>query len=153
MSVARHATAKIAFAGIICELERGTGQDIMTTPKRKIGAVFLVEDEAMIRMMVAEMLEDLGYTVTAEASDIDEAVKLAQSARFDVAILDVNVNGKVVTPVAKTIEARRLPFVFVTGYGVQGIPEEFRSRPALQKPFQMDMLAGMIEKALGSAAA
>jgi hypothetical protein len=55
--------------------------------------------------------------------------------------------------VAKTIEARRLPFVFVTGYGVQGIPEEFRSRPALQKPFQMDVLAGMIEKALGSAAA
>ena len=57
------------------------------------------------------------------------------------------------TELPTAIEARRLPFVFVTGYGVQGIPEEFRSRPTLQKPFQMEMLAGMIEKAIGSAAA
>jgi CheY-like chemotaxis protein len=125
----------------------------MTASKPRAGSVFLVEDEAMIRMMVAEMLEDLGYVVVAEASDIESAVPLAQSARFDVAILDVNVNGKVVTPVAQAIEARRLPFVFVTGYGVQGIPEEFRDRPALQKPFQMATLAGMIEDALGNAAA
>jgi CheY-like chemotaxis protein len=125
----------------------------MIAPKPRVGSVFLVEDEAMIRMMVAEMLEDLGYVVVAEASEIDDAVRLAQTARFDVAILDVNVNGKVITPVAQTIEARRLPFIFATGYGVQGIPEEFRDRPALQKPFQMDMLAGMIEDALGNAAA
>jgi CheY-like chemotaxis protein len=139
---------------LFANLEAGKGKDSIMMATRPQGcSVFLVEDEVMIRMMVAEMLEDLGYVVVAEASDIESAVPLAQSARFDVAILDVNVNGKVVTPVAQAIEARRLPFVFVTGYGVQGIPEEFRDRPALQKPFQMATLAGMIEDALGNAAA
>jgi lytic murein transglycosylase len=60
--------------------------------------VFLVEDEVMIRMMVADMLEELGHSVAAEAGEISEAVKLAQSTEFDLAILDVNVNGKVITP-------------------------------------------------------
>ncbi|MBN9001596.1 MAG: response regulator, partial [Rhizobiales bacterium] len=70
-----------------------------------------------------------------------------------IAILDVNVNGKVITPVARAIAARKRPFVFATGYGTQGMPEEFRSRPALQKPFQMETLAQMIEAALKSAVA
>jgi CheY-like chemotaxis protein len=117
------------------------------------GSVFLVEDETMIRMMVAEMLEDLGYKVAGEAGDVDEALRLVETLDFDIAILDVNVNGKVVTPVARAIAARKRPFVFATGYGTQGMPEEFRSRPALQKPFQMETLAQMIEVALKSAAA
>ena len=106
----------------------------------------------MIRMMVAEMLEDLGYTIVAEAGELADAMRLAQSARFDVAILDVNVNGKVVTPVAHVIEERGLPYIFTTGYGAQGVPEEFRDRPILQKPFQMDTLARMIETAIRTAA-
>jgi DNA-binding NtrC family response regulator len=121
------------------------------TPRR--GSVFLVEDEVMIRMMVAEMLEELGYTIAAQAGELDEAMRLARSVRFDVAILDVNVNGKVVTPVARAIEKRQLPYIFATGYGTQGIPEEFRDRPTLQKPFQMDTLASMIETAIRTAAA
>lgn len=63
-----------------------------------LGSVFLVEDEIMIRMMVAEMLDELGYIITAETGEIDEAIQLAQSAKFDLAILDVN--GKVISPVA-----------------------------------------------------
>ena len=69
-------------------------------------SVFLVEDEVMIRMMVADMLEELGHTVAAEAGEIGEAVKLVHSTEFDIAILDVNVNGKVITPVAELITAR-----------------------------------------------
>ena len=112
------------------------------------GSVFLVEDEAMIRMMVADMLEDLGYRVAAEAGDIGEATRLARSCAFDIAILDVNVNGKVISPVAEVIQARNIPFVFATGYGAQGLPEEYRDRPTLQKPFQMDTLKGMLERTL-----
>jgi DNA-binding NtrC family response regulator len=126
----------------------------MTALRSSAGAVFLVEDEVMIRMMVAEMLEDLGYTVAAEAGEIRQAMKLAETADFDIAILDVNVNGKVISPVAKAIEHRNRPFIFATGYGTQGMPEEFRGRPALQKPFQIETLARMIEHTLrGSAAA
>jgi CheY-like chemotaxis protein len=116
-------------------------------------SVFLVEDEVMIRMMVADMLEELGYSIAAEAGDINEAVKLAQSAEFDLAILDVNVNGKVISPVADLIAARNRPFIFATGYGSSGLPAEYRDRPALQKPFQIETLARMIEQTLNRNAA
>lgn len=116
----------------------------MTESNQPGGAVFLVEDEVMIRMMVADMLEELGYRIAAEAGEINEAIRLAGSAEFDVAILDVNVNGKVISPVAEALAVRNKPFIFVTGYGAQGLPEEFRDRPALQKPFQMETLAQML---------
>jgi CheY-like chemotaxis protein len=129
------------------------GKDtIMTVARPPGGSVFLVEDEVMIRMMVADMLEELGYSVAAEAGEIDEAMKLAQSAEFDLAILDVNVNGKVISPVADLIRARNLPFIFATGYGSAGVPEQYRDRPALQKPFQIETLAKMIDSALGTEA-
>ena len=117
-----------------------------TRPPR--GSVFLVEDEVMIRMMVADMLEELGYTVAAEAGDIAEAIHLAQTTFYDFAILDVNVNGKVISPVADLVKARNLPFIFATGYGSSGLPEEYRDRPALQKPFQIESLGKAIENAL-----
>ena len=118
-------------------------------PTRPAGcSVFLVEDEVMIRMMVADMLEELGHSIAAEAGEIGEALKLAQSTEFDLAILDVNVNGKVISPVASVIEARNRPFIFATGYGDQGLPEEYRDRPALQKPFQMETLAKMLTSTL-----
>src|SRR6201995_4602076 len=113
-------------------------------------SVFLVEDEVMIRMMVADMLDELGYSVAAEAGEIGEAIKLAQHAEFDIAILDVNVNGKVISPVAELIRVRNRPFIFATGYGSSGLPEEYRNRPTLQKPFQLETLAKMIDIALRS---
>ncbi len=117
------------------------------------GSVLLVEDEVIIRMMVADMLEELGYTVAAEAGEIGEAMRLAQNAEFDLAILDVNVNGKVISPVADAIKARNRPFIFATGYGSSGLPEEYRDRPALQKPFQLETLGKTIDAALRNAAA
>ncbi len=84
----------------------------MTATRPPGASVFLVEDEVMIRMMVADMLEELGFSVAAEAGEINEAIRLAQSAEFDLAILDVNVNGKVISPVAELITARNRPFIF-----------------------------------------
>ena len=123
----------------------------MTATRPPRGSVFLVEDEVMIRMMVSDMLEELGYVVAAEAGEIGEALKLAETTYFDLAILDVNVNGKVISPVAELISARKRPFIFATGYGSAGLPEEYRDRPALQKPFQLESLGKMIESALKSA--
>ena len=117
-------------------------------------SVFLVEDEVMIRMMVSDMLEELGYSIAAAVGEIDQAIRLARITSFDIAILDVNVNGKLISPVAEVIAARNRPFIFATGYGTQGLPPEYRDRPALQKPFQMETLAAMIERTLrGTAAA
>jgi len=125
----------------------------MSSSGSPAGMVFLVEDEVMIRMMVADMLEDLGYGLAAEAGDIAEATKIAETHAFDIAILDVNVNGRVISPVAELIQARNIPFVFATGYGSQGVPEEFRNRPTLQKPFQMETLRDMLERTLNDASA
>ena len=123
----------------------------MTSTRPPGGSVFLVEDEVMIRMMVADMLEELGYSVAAEAGEINEAIRLAQSTEFDLAILDVNVNGKVITPVAELITARNRPFIFATGYGSSGLPQEYRDRPAKQKPLQLETLAQVITSTMKSA--
>jgi DNA-binding response OmpR family regulator len=112
--------------------------------------VFLVEDEAMIRMMVADMIEELGHVLAAEAGQIEQALELAQSADFDLAILDVNVRDKLITPVAELIRARGRPIIFATGYGSGGLPEGFRDFPALPKPFQLETLAAAIDSVIGS---
>src|SRR6202044_2901692 len=125
----------------------------MTATRPPGGSIFLVEDEVMIRMMVADMLEELGYSIAAEAGEINEAIKLAQSVEFDLAILDVNVNGKVISPVADLLAARKRPFIFATGYGLSGLPAEYRDRPALQKPFQIETLGRAIDQALKRPAA
>src|SRR5881394_3357449 len=130
-------------------LDLGMGKDsVMIATRPPGGSVFLVEDEVMIRMMVADMLEELGYKIAAEAGDITEAMRLAQATEFDIAILDVNVNGKVISPVADVIKAKGCPFIFATGYGSSGLPEQYRDRPALQKPFQIETLGRMIDVAL-----
>jgi CheY-like chemotaxis protein len=102
--------------------------------------VFVVEDEVMIRMLLEDMLADLGYEIAASAGGLEEAVGLARNADFDVAILDVNLNGSAVYPVAEILSARGVPFVFSTGYGERGMPEPYRDRPTLQKPFQLENL-------------
>lgn len=116
-------------------------------PSRK-ASVLLVEDEVMIRMMVTDMLEDLGHSVAAETGEIDEAIKLVETAEFDLAILDVNVNGKTIEPVAEAVERRNRPFLFSTGYNLDALPESFRGRPALQKPFRIDSLQNAIDALL-----
>src|SRR5215468_10659553 len=102
--------------------------------------VFVVEDEIMIRMLLEDMLADLGYGVAASAGGLDEAITLARESDFDVAILDVNLNGHAVYPVAEVLDQRGVPFVFSTGYGERGLPEPYRNRPTLQKPFQLENL-------------
>jgi CheY-like chemotaxis protein len=109
--------------------------------------ILVVEDELMIRMLLQDMLDDLGHTLAGEAGRIDEALTLAKHGEFDLAILDVNLNGQPISPVVEVLLARGLPFVFATGYGQRGVPEPYRTTPTLQKPFQADALAKAIEAA------
>jgi DNA-binding NtrC family response regulator len=109
--------------------------------------VLVVEDELMIRMLLQDMLDDLGHTLAGEAGHIDEAMILARQADFDIAILDVNLGGQPISPVVEVLIARGLPFVFATGYGQRGVPEPYRMIPTLQKPFQADALALALEAA------
>jgi CheY-like chemotaxis protein len=111
------------------------------TPPR----LLVVEDEYLIRMLLEDMLDDLGYRVAAAVGTLAEAREAAASGDFQAAILDVNVDGEQIFPVADILAKRGLPFVFVTGYGEGSLPDPYRNRPALQKPFQADRLKAMLE--------
>ena len=107
----------------------------MATPR-----LLVVEDEYLIRMLLEDMLADLGYAVAAAVGTVAEASELAAQGDFNAAILDVNLDGEEIFPVADILAKRGLPFVFVTGYGEGSLPATYRNRPALQKPFQTDRL-------------
>lgn len=111
-------------------------------------AFFLVEDEALIRMMITDMIEELGHRVVAEAGTMDKALSLARSSMFDVAILDINLDGSNIAPVADIISTRKIPFLFASGYGSDGIPPAFSARPVLRKPFQIEELDRTVKSLL-----
>jgi CheY-like chemotaxis protein len=106
--------------------------------------ILVVEDELMIRMLLEDMLGELGHTIAAAAARIDEALEAARTADVDLAILDVNLNGEPISPVADALVARGVPFVFATGYGEHGLPAPYRDRPTLKKPFQLESLEQML---------
>lgn len=97
--------------------------------------VLIVEDESLVAMLLETMLEDLGCVAVGPASSVDEGLRLAKEDGVDVALLDVNVAGTQVFPVAEALEAKGVPLVFSTGYGEGGLPEHWRGRPTVQKPF------------------
>ncbi|HZL38897.1 MAG TPA: response regulator [Pseudolabrys sp.] len=112
--------------------------------------ILVVEDEYLIRMLLEDMLADLGYEIAAAVGTIAEACDVAAKGEFNAAVLDVNLDGQEIYPVAEVLAKRGLPFVFVTGYGENSLIEPYRNRPALQKPFQVEqlkaVLAGLIAK-------
>ncbi|MCK9915280.1 response regulator [Microbacteriaceae bacterium K1510] len=117
-----------------------------------MGSLLVVEDEYLISMLLEDMLTDLGYNVTAAVGTIKEAREHASTGDFQAAILDVNLDGQEIFPVADILAERGLPFVFVTGYGEGSLPAHYRARPALQKPFQAERLKETLASILAAAA-
>jgi CheY-like chemotaxis protein len=98
--------------------------------------VLVIEDESLVAMLLETILEDMGCTVVGPESNIDDGLIAATTeASLDAALLDVNVAGREVFPVAEALRARGVPFVFSTGYGEAGLPEHWRGNPTIQKPF------------------
>ena len=106
--------------------------------------VLVVEDEMMVSMLIEDMLEDLGCTVVGPASRLDEAIELANTAELDCAVLDVNLGGQPIFPLADLLRAKGAPFAFATGYGDAGLREADRGSPVLQKPFREGDLARIL---------
>jgi CheY-like chemotaxis protein len=102
--------------------------------------ILVIEDEMLIGMLLEDMLVDLGHEVAAVIPRLKDALTAAQRETFDLAILDVHLHGESAFPVADALIARVIPFVFATGYGQRGLPETYRERPVLQKPFARDDL-------------
>ena len=97
--------------------------------------VLVVEDEMTVAMLIEDMVGELSYELAGVVPRLQDAMRLVDSDSFDLAVLDVHLNGETVFPFAAALEERDIPFIFATAYGPRGIPAEFRDRPVLQKPF------------------
>jgi two-component SAPR family response regulator len=111
--------------------------------------VIVVEDETLLAMLLEDMLMELGCEVLWTAHRVGKALELMAESSPDVAVLDVNIAGDPVYPVAEALVERAIPFVFATGYGTRGLEDSWRDRPIVQKPFQMEHLSRGILTALG----
>ena len=92
----------------------------------KQAKLLVVEDDVLIRTLLADMLGEIGYTVAVEAGSVDEALEATRKTDFDLAILDANLEGRSVSPVADALVARDIRFVFITGYGDHGVARLLR---------------------------
>lgn len=108
--------------------------------------VLLVEDEAIIAMLMEDMLAEFSCDVLETVGEIDAATAAARTARFDMAFVDVNLRGAPAYPVAAILQARGIPFAFVTGYGTAGSEAAYADVPVLQKPFRAQELEAIIER-------
>lgn len=106
--------------------------------------ILIAEDETIVALFLEDVLSELGHEVAGVVSRVDEAMARAKDGSFDVAILDVHLAGKDVFPFADALAEQGIPFVFATGYGEQGLPDRYRDRPTLEKPFRPEDLAATI---------
>lgn len=110
--------------------------------------ILIVEDEALISVMVTDMLTELGVHVVGPAATIMAALTLAETSEIDAAVLDVNVRGERIDPVAEILFRRQVPMLFATGYGEVKL-ESGRSALVIDKPYTQDKLLRGLTMALG----
>ena len=105
----------------------------------------MVEDEPMLTLLLQDILEEIGCEVVASAARLEPALLLAREATFDIALLDVNLGGARIDPVAEAIAARGLPMIFITGYSGDTIGQR-RLGPVLEKPYQRAQLERVLAR-------
>jgi CheY-like chemotaxis protein len=121
----------------------------MSIPGLEGRKVLVVEDESLVAMLLETMLEDMGCKVFGTAARVDEALDMiAGEARPDAALLDVNVAGQTVYPVAEALDRKGVPLVFSTGYGQGGLAEGWEGRPTVQKPYTEAMIRDALMQVL-----
>ena len=106
--------------------------------------VFIVEDESLIAMLLEDILEELGCAVPGSALTLTQALDQADTGAADVAILDINLGGDPIFPVAAKLAERGMPIIFASGYGATTLPDAWRGRPTLPKPFSADQVAAAV---------
>jgi CheY-like chemotaxis protein len=109
--------------------------------------VLVVEDEPIVAMMVEDMLDELGCELVGSAANVEDGLRLAKAGGFDIALLDVNLNGRRSDPIAETLARAGTPFVYATGYGAAAV-ETGRSAHVLQKPYTLGQLSSILGAAL-----
>jgi DNA-binding response OmpR family regulator len=115
--------------------------------------ILIVEDEPLISMMLEDFLLSLGHQVSAICETVGEALAACDGPSFDLAILDVNLKGTSVWPVAARLREMGVPFVLASGGHVDPPPPEFAAVPMIDKPYTIDRVTPAIEAAMSGATA
>ena len=108
--------------------------------------VLVVEDEFLVALDMQTILTDAGFLVIGPAGGVDEAIRLLDQQRPDAALLDNNLNGHSVAPVAAVLGDRGVPFAFVTGNDRDSLPASFMNAPVVRKPFDPARLIDMTRR-------
>lgn len=139
LSIPRQGTTKYRGAtnGARCAEPHSATNGLKVADKPR---VLLVEDEALVAMMIQECLAEFGYQVVGPICTAAEAAARAKDGPLEAAVLDINLGDGAVYPIADILAARGVPFVFVTGYDADSVDARFRKIPILQKPIEREML-------------
>jgi CheY-like chemotaxis protein len=113
-------------------------------------SILVVEDEPLIAMMLEDFLETLGHSIHQSCDNLPDALIAVERDGFDVAILDVNIKGDSVWPVAQRLRDKNIPFVIASGGHVEPPPGEFRNVPMLEKPYTIDRITPALEEAIAA---
>jgi len=138
--------------GLCCSLKMHLGADEAAAQSlppaadknSKARRLLLVEDEPLVGILTQNILVEMGFVVTDACRTLPEAMAMARSGRFDGAVLDMNLNGTPVYPLAELLTAEGVPFVFVTGYSSDAVDKRFRAVPVVQKPIDENALAEVL---------
>jgi CheY-like chemotaxis protein len=112
-------------------------------------SVLIVEDESLIAMMLEDFLESLGHEVAGTCDSVAGALTRVEQGGFDVAIVDVHLNGEQVWPVADLLAQKGIPYILATGGHIEPPPAQHAQAPVLSKPFTLDAVEPVLEKACG----
>ena len=143
-----HCTLSVPLDDKLKPAERANGgqptplrEQVVAIPQILVGnRLLLVEDEALVAMALKDMLTELGFEVVGAFNKVTEALAVVTNQDVNAAVLDVNLGGELIYPVADSLVAKGVPFVFITGYGAEAIDGRFASYRVLQKPIQRQML-------------
>lgn len=108
--------------------------------------ILIVEDDYLIAALLEDIMKAAGWRVVGPIGQLAEAIEAAAHQECDAALLDVNLGGETIYPVAEMLSARKVPFMFLTGYGAEGLEQPFAQRPRLGKPFRTKELLGAVAR-------
>jgi DNA-binding NarL/FixJ family response regulator len=126
---------------------------MLSEPSRKVPLkgmkILVIEDAFLVAIDICACLESCGCEIAGPVGRLEPALALARSESLAAAVVDVDLAGELTFPVAKTLTARQVPFVFITGYDDDfGFPEEFRHVPRLSKPFDHSTLSDYLVQSI-----
>jgi CheY-like chemotaxis protein len=156
------ASLDFVFVGLVVHISIPYGKDILAKGSRGAQAaamgglaaghrILVVEDEMLLAMDIEELVRAAGCTVIGPVGTMPDAMRKLRETRPDGAILDVNISGEMVFPIADALHEAGIPFMIVTGYTREHVPERHRHRPFLQKPYKAAVLVAMLSQMLDEA--